>query len=527
MRRHFYQRFLLVVTLLGGLRLDCSASMPTRESVQAWFENQPAAELAIRAVDTALFEPGYRHARELANHWKAYTSTFVKDEKRAADLEALVNSPAVTAYLKDPESSLAPVFSVEAARLFNEYNNATFKAWRVRTLAGKVVLQKNGAALAALDISETRREITARFVTVPISSAGFNYSFDAEWDITRLHDFPLSQASSEFLYVQTDAENNLIAVPEGTPLPDTVFQFVSGAKFIAPTYGVHSGMRVLSANSGGLKLFVCYPFAGYLFYAVRGTVVALMLFALIFALTKIKSARTVAGHVLENRSGRWLEQHYSESLTLNERALDLSDKAAGLVSQIKERDAAVIAELGGHIQHLTRAIRTESERAMIGSETTSGNKGVPQVPAVKRPLHKKAVYKDPILIEGDHKPAIEVSVELDLPLTDEKELSKEQKVAYVSSLKQRARAKTSQKEFVHDEALDQFDYVPADPMPMPVAPVKPLKDAPDDADLEYVQKFRYTGKTRVLPMAETVSKTQAFHLREDLHAKDLVIGEEE
>jgi hypothetical protein len=519
--------FLLLVALVGGMRLDCSVSMPTKASVQAWFENQPAAELAIRAVDTVLFEPGYRHARELANHWKAYADTFVKDERRAIDLEALVNSPAVTAFLKDPESSLAPVFAVETARLFNEYNNATFKAWRLRTLAGKVVLQKNGGALTGLDISETRREITARFVTVPISSAGFNYSFDAEWDITRLHDFPLTQASSEFLYVQTDAENNLIAVPEGAQLPNSVFQFVSGAKFIAPAYGVHAGMRVLSMRSDDVRLFICYPFAGYLFYAVRGAVVVLVLFALFFALSKIKSARTVADHVLENRSGRWLEQHYSESLTLNERALDLSDKATGLVAQIKERDAAVIAELGGHIQHLTRAIRTESERAMIDSATAPGSKVVAEAPAVKRPLHKKAVYKDPILIEGDHKPAIEVSVELDLPLTDEKELSKEQKVAYVSSLKQRARAKTSQKEFVHDEALDQFDYVPADPMPMPVTPVKPLKDAPDDADLEYVQKFRYTGKTRVLPMAETVSKAQAFHLREDLHAKDLVIGEEE
>jgi len=523
----FHKFLLVIVALIGGMRLDCTFRAPGKDDALIWIANLPPAELALRAVDTALFEPGYRHARELALTWQNYADTFLKDEKRATDLEALVNSPAITAFLKDPESSLSPAFAAEAARLLNEYQNGSFKAWRLRTLAGKVVLQKNAESLATLDISETRREITARYVTVPISSAGFNYSLDAEWDISRLHDFPLTLATSEFLSVHTEAENNVIALPEATALPDGVFQFVSGSKFIAPSYGVHAGMRVISAKSDSLRLYICYPFAGYLFYTVRGAVVALMLFGLIFALSKIKNARAVAGHVLENRSGRWLEQHYSESLTLNERALDLSEKATGLVSQIKERDAAVIAELGGHIQHLTRAIRTESERAISEPSKPAGNVAGAPVAAIKRPLHKKAVYKEPILIDGDHKSAIEVSVELDMPLTDEKELTKDQKVAYVSSLKQRARAKSSQKDFVHDESLDQFDYVPAEPMPMPVAPVKPLKDAPDDADLEYVQKFRYTGKTRVLPMAETVAKTQAFHLREDLHTSNLVIGEEE
>ena len=80
---------------------------------------------------------------------------------------------------------------------------------------------------------------------------------------------------------------------------------------------------------------------------------------------------------------------------------------------------------------------------------------------------------------------------------------------------------------MHDESLDHFDYVPADPVPVPSAPVKALKDSPDEADLEYVQKFRYTGKARVLPMAETIHKTRAFHLREDLNVHSLVLGEEE
>lgn len=527
MQKHMVRFFLLIVALAGGVRLNCALPDLSKEAVKSWFGGLPASEIAIRSVDTLLFEPGYRHASDLAAHWKTYADAFVKDEKRAADLEALVNSPAVTAFLKDPESSLAPAFSAEAAKLLNEYNNGAFKAWRLRTLSGKVVLQKNAADLAGLDISETRREITARFVTVPISSAGFNYSLDAEWDISRLSDFPLTQINSEFLYVQTDAEKNLIGLPEGAQLPDAAFRFVSGTKFIAEGHGFHDGFRILMARSGDMTLYVCYPFAGYAFYIVRGLIAVLIIFGFFYALTKLKTARDVAQHVLENRNGKWLEQHYNESLNVSERALELSEKATGLVTQIKERDAAVIAELGGHIQHLTRAIRTESERAQVQVNTPAVTTGTGAAAGVKRPLHKKAVYREPILIENDVKPDIVVNIELDLPLTDEKELSRDQKVAYVSSLKQRARAKSAQKDFVHDESLDHFDYVPADPVPVPSAPVKALKDSPDEADLEYVQKFRYTGKARVLPMAETIHKTRAFHLREDLNVHSLVLGEEE
>jgi hypothetical protein len=63
------------------------------------------------------------------------------------------------------------------------------------------------------------------------------------------------------------------------------------------------------------------------------------------------------------------------------------------VTQIKERDAAVIAELGGHIQHLTRAIRTESERAQVQVNTPAVTTGTGAAAGVKRPLHKKAVYQ--------------------------------------------------------------------------------------------------------------------------------------
>ena len=162
MQKHMVRFFLLIVALAGGVRLNCALPDLSKEAVKSWFGGLPASEIAIRSADTLLFEPGYRHASDLAAHWKTYADAFVKDEKRAADLEALVNSPAVTAFLKDPESSLAPAFSAEAAKLLNEYNNGAFKAWRLRTLSGKVVLQKNAADLAGLDISETRRDITAR-----------------------------------------------------------------------------------------------------------------------------------------------------------------------------------------------------------------------------------------------------------------------------------------------------------------------------------------------------------------------------
>ncbi len=530
MQRQYYRFFLLALAFLGTARFECAYRLPWQKTdpSQATPATLPPTETALRLVDLLLFEPGYRQARELATTWKAYADAFVKDEKRAADLEALANSPAILAFLKDPESQLASAFSAEATRLLNEYGNAAFLAWRLRTLTGKVVLQNKAERLASLDISETRREINARFITIPIANSGFNFSLDAEWDISRLPDFPLTQINSEFLYVQTDADKKLIGLPEGTQLPDSAFRFVSGGGFIAPAHGLHDGYRIVATHSGDLTLYLCYPFAGYLFYAVRGLIVALMISGIIFGLTKLSAARDAARHVLENRSGRWLEQHYSESLAISERAIDLNDKANSLVTQIKERDSAVISELGGHIQQLTRAIRTESERSAISASTgTSVSQPARSDTGVVRPMHKKAVYREPILIDNDVKSAVEVQIDLDLPLKDEKELTKEQKAAYVTSLRRRAQEKTGAREFIHDETLDNFDYTPPEPMPMPSVAMKEITGSPDAADLEYVQKFRYTGKTRVLPMAEDKQKTAALHMHEDLHVKNLVILEDE
>lgn len=530
MQQQIYRVFLLALAFLGPTRFDCTNRLPWQQAdLPQQRQAVPPIEIALRAVDLILFEPGYRQARALASTWKTYADGFLKDEKRAADLEALANSPAVLGFLRDPESRLAASFSAESTRLMNEYGNGAFKAWRLRTLTGKVVLQNKGDELRALDISETRREINSHFITVPIANTGFNYSLDAEWDISRLPDFPLTQINSEFLYVQTDVDKKLIGIPEGTQLPDSAFRFVSGGAFIAPGHGLHEGYRIIATESGDLKLFLCYPFAGYWFYAVRGSILILMFSAFVYGLVKLGSAREAARHVLENRSGRWLEQHYSESLSISERAIDLNDQASGLVTQIKERDAAVIAELGGHIQHLTRTIRTESERGAItaGAPTTSQSSSVKSESGFLRPMHKKAVYREPIIIENEVKSGVEVEIDLDLPLKDEKELTRDQKTAYVTSLRRRAQDKSGAKEFIHDESIDNFDYVAPDPMPMPSIAMKEIKGTPDAADLEYVQKFRYAGKARVLPMAEDKRKSAALHMHEDLHVKNLVIIEDE
>jgi hypothetical protein len=108
MQKHMVRFFLLIVALAGGVRLNCALPDLSKEAVKSWFGGLPASEIAIRSADTLLFEPGYRHASDLAAHWKTYADAFVKDEKRAADLEALVNSPAVTAFLKDPRKFSGP-----------------------------------------------------------------------------------------------------------------------------------------------------------------------------------------------------------------------------------------------------------------------------------------------------------------------------------------------------------------------------------------------------------------------------------
>jgi hypothetical protein len=493
-------------------------------------EQVPAGERALRLIDTLLLEPGYRRARNLAAEWHRYVSGFVADEKQVQQLENLANDRAILYFLRDKEGPLAPIFAKEAERLLNQFGNRALVAWRLRSLTGKVVLSYNAERLKDLDMSETKREIGARFFTVPISGAGFNFSLDAEWDITRLSNFPLAEASSEFLFIQTDRELRLTGRAELRELPDSAYRFISGDKFTALPYLVQNGMRILQVSALDIRLFICYPFAGYTFYAVRGTLALVLLVAIVFALRGIRSLRAAAKDVLENRQARWLGEHYEKSLSLNEQALKISDRSMALVSEIKDRDAALIAELGRKLGEIHSGI--EEQTRLLIEEAVSKHKAAatPSVPAapVSRPLHRKPVAKAPIIIDPSAPGEVQVSIELDLPLTDEKQLTPDAKAQYVTSLRHRARQKTGQRDYVHDEKLDNYDFIPEEPIVLPEKPAFEPREVPDASDLEYVQKFRYTAKPRVLPLEVRPASPASLRMREDLNQQQLVVsGEEE
>lgn len=493
-------------------------------------EQVPAGERALRFADTLLLEPGYRRARSLAAEWHRYVSGFVSDEKQVQQIENLANERAILYFLRETEGALAPVYAKEAERVLTQFGNGALVAWRLRSLAGKIVLSHNSDRLKDRDTSETKREIGARFFTVPISGAGFNFSLDAEWDITRLGNYPLAEANSEFLFVQTDSELRLTGRAELRQLPDSAYRFISGDKFTAVPYLVQNGMRILPVSAGDMRLFICYPFAGYVFYAVRGTLALLLLVALFLALRGIRSLRATAQDVLENRQGRWLGEHYEKSLSLNEQALKVTDRSVALVSEIKDRDAALIGELGRKLGEITSGI--EEQTRFLIEEAVSKQKPA-SVPAastavVQRPLHRKTVPKAPILIDGSAPGEVQVSIELDLPLTDEKQLTPHAKAEYVSSLRRRAMEKTGQREYVHDEKIDNYDFTPDEPVALPQKPAFEPREIPDASDLEYVQKFRYTGKPRVLPLEVRPASAASLRMREDLHQQELVVtGEEE
>lgn len=493
----------------------------------------PFHDKMLRAADTVLMEPGYANARALVKTWERYMAGFASDDRRAKELEILANEPAILGFVNDPEGRLAPVFREEARRLLDTYGNGSLKAWRLRSVAGKVVLGHNEKLLKNAEDAVTRREISPRGFTIPMRGSGFNFSLDAEWDITRLPDFPLSQVNSEYLFFQTDHELNLAALPDGNNLPDSAYRFVSGNKFISEPYGVHNGMRIVAVRSADHFLIICYPFAGYIFYAVRGSLVLLLIAALIYGLTRLAALRSAAHHVLENRSGKWLEDHYSQSLSLSEKAIGLTDKSIGVVEQIKEREAQVISELGRHLQGLSKSI-TDQTRQILEEASAPARASAESVlrsqtePAIIRPLHKKSVRKEPILISPETKPDIAVSIELDLPLRDEKQLPPEEKAQFLSSLRRKARDKSAPPEYIHDERIDNYDYVAPEPMPIPKPDVAEiLKSEPDTANLDYVQKFRYAGKARVLPMAAVSQKGNVLRVREDLHREELTLSEEE
>lgn len=493
-------------------------------------EQVPAGERALRLADTLLLEPGYRRARNLAAEWHRYVSGFVSDEKQVQLLENLANERAVLYFLRETEGYLAPAFAKEAERVLNQFGNRALLAWRLRSLAGKVVLSHNAERLKDLDTSETRREIGPRFLTVPISGAGFNFSLDAEWDITRLSNYPLAEANSEFLFIQTDSQLRLTGRAELRQLPDSAYRFISGDKFTAVPYLVQNGMRILPVNAGDMRLFICYPFAGYTFYAVRGLLAVLLLVAAFLAVRGVRSLRAAARDVLENRQGQWLGEHYEKSLSLNEQALKVTDRSVALVSEIKDRDAALIGELGRKLGEITSGIEEQTrfliEEAVAKQKTAPARAVAPT--GVQRPLHRKPVPKAPIIIDGAAPGDVRVSIELDLPLADEKQLSPQEKAEYVSSLRRRAMEKTGQREYVHDEKIDNYDFTPEEPVSLPEKPAFEPREVPDASDLEYVQKFRYSGKPRVLPLEVKPATSAALRMREDLHQHELVVtGEEE
>ncbi len=532
MSRNGRSFFLIFISMAASVRFQCDwkTAFSGENSPAADEIHLPFSDMALRAADFLLMEPGYGQAREISDRWQGYTSAFAHSEKRAKELEILANEPAITGLLNDPEGALAPVFRTEARRVLDEFGNRALVAWRLRALNGRVILSHEEKRLKSSEDAVTRREITPRFFTIPIQGTGFNFSLDAEWDISRLADFPLSQVNSEYLFFQTDHGLKLIALPDGLRLPDAAYRFVSGNRFIAEPHSVQHGMRVVAVKSQDHFLIICYPFAGYAFYAVRGGLLLLLLSALIFAVAKLRSLRNAAKHVLENRTGQWLEQHYAQSLSLTEKAVSITDTSLAVNRQLKQRESEVFAELGRQLSGIT-----EQTRQLIDEALTAREPSKSPAPAelskngtIVRPLHKKAVHKEAIILEGNVNPEIRVSIELDLPLADEKQLSPEGKAALVSSLRRKAREKSTLPDFIHDERIDNYDYVAPEPMPLPViTAASDAQSAPDATNLEYVQKFRYAGKTRVLPMAAVAAKNPVLNVREDLHREQLIIAEDE
>ncbi len=522
-KNHLLLAVAMTTQLGAALPFTGPAEIAAREQV-------PASERALRLADTVLLEPGYRRARNLAAEWHRYVSLFATDEKQAEQLEALANERAILYFLRETEGPLAPVFAKEAERILNQFGNGALVAWRLRSLTGKTVLAHNAERLKDLDTSETRRAVGPRYFTVPISGAGFNFSLDAEWDVTRLPNYPLTEANSEFLFIQTDKELKLTGRAEYRQLPDSAYRFISGDKFTASPYLVQNGMRILPVSAGEMRLFICYPFAGYLFYAVRGTVALLLLLSLVMAVRGLRSLRGAVKNVLENRQAQWLEEHYEKSLSLHEQALKVTDRSVTLVNEIKERDAALMGELGRKLGEVATGIEEQTRfliEEAVARQKPAVTTAMPSA-GVKQPLHRKPVPKAPIIIDGSQPDEVQVSIELDLPLTDEKQLAPHAKAEYVSSLRRRAMEKTGKREYVHDEKIDNYDFTPEEPIALPQKPAFEPQDVPDASDLEYVQKFRYAGKQRVLPLEVKPANAKGLRIREDLHQQELVVaGEEE
>src|SRR5688572_27748995 len=103
MQRHALSIVFSLISVLAFARFRCELKsiFPAADAeAKTQVEPLPLQEKLLRFTDLVLMEPGYAEARQMAATWKSYVNAFVTDERRATELEALVNEPAIVAYLK-------------------------------------------------------------------------------------------------------------------------------------------------------------------------------------------------------------------------------------------------------------------------------------------------------------------------------------------------------------------------------------------------------------------------------------------
>ncbi|MBV6493100.1 MAG: hypothetical protein LDLANPLL_01115 [Turneriella sp.] len=487
--------FLFLLTLPFG----CSREVWQFSTAQGL----PTTEKLWRIADVLLYEPGYAQARMLASDWETYTQKITHAEREAHLLDTLANDPTILNFLKEKKPLPSSTLERDTATLLDNFANGALKAWRLRDIYQKTILERDVRRLSSIDTTIVRREIGKRYFTIPITGAGSNYILDGEWDITRLPDFPLSHANSEYLFLTTDKELNVLALGKkgGTFLQDTAW-FKNG-KFASPLYGLFRGQRIFALHEKDFIFIVVYPFAGILFYIIRAVIFLLLLTAAPVTFIKLKAIRRSAKNASENGSRNWVQEHYAKSLTMNADALKLGDKALGVVSSLKERELQILNEFGKHLTELNTNLSTQTRRILDETATTPQTQPLPRLQPTKKkaPLYKKHVFKEPIRIEGKEGSEVEVSIELDLPLSDEKELSPAEKSTYIGSLRRRAREKMKTgHDYIPDETVENYNFNVEPPLPLPKPKDIPEEKTPKNIDVDAIQNFKYSGKNRVLPI---------------------------
>ncbi|MCS6972330.1 MAG: hypothetical protein NZL89_04825, partial [Leptospiraceae bacterium] len=256
-----------------------------------------------------------------------------------------------------------------------------------------------------------------------------------------------------------------------------------------------------------------------------GVLVGLLLVAAIWLLLGCKRALYWWHHREQSDPYRWLPQHYEESLELNRKAVAGGERSLQFIGELQERQVALLGELGKKLGELKAGLE-EQLQAVVGQITKPQKTAVTPPSAEQKPvtpLHRPAP-KPPILIDPSAPGDIEISVELDLPLQEEKQLAPEDKKQLVRSLRRRAQEKAERADFIRDEAIENYNYVPEEPLPEP----KPTPArVSGGADLDYLQKFRYTPRTQVLRLEPSKAKKPSLRIREELEQSMLVVAEEE